>query len=109
MESVHNAIQSTQGLFGEASVTHLQEAYQKLQKTVESLHASLRIPDEFPELQGANLEFSRNLLLARDLKMLIRKKAIAGFFEVDKLDQATGGRHQPLGSARLLKSSLMLS
>jgi hypothetical protein len=44
-----------------------------------------------------SLEFVRTLLIARDLKINIRKRAIASFFEWDKLDRAVGGKANPLG------------
>ncbi|KAI0259142.1 hypothetical protein BC834DRAFT_974524 [Gloeopeniophorella convolvens] len=36
--------------------------------------------------------------MARDLKVNIRKRVIASFFEWDHLDQASGGRAEPLGT-----------
>jgi hypothetical protein len=66
---------------------------------VETLYSSLNVQDRFPELDGVNLDFVRVLLMARDLKMNIRKRAIASFFEWDKLDRAVGGSHQALGKS----------
>jgi hypothetical protein len=43
------------------------------------------------------MEFMQNLLCARDVKMTVRTLAISSFFEWEKLDQAAGGRHRPLG------------
>ena len=43
-------------------------------------------------------EFVRTLLFARDLKINIRKRAVASFFEWDRLDSAMGGKSHPLGS-----------
>ncbi|KAI0363187.1 hypothetical protein BV20DRAFT_1058256 [Pilatotrama ljubarskyi] len=68
-----------------------------LQK-VEELYASLNLVDNFPELRNLPLEFVRTLLMARDLKINIWKRAIGSFFEWDKLDRAAGGRDQPLGT-----------
>lgn len=65
---------------------------------VETLYGSLNIHDKFPKLQGIDLEFVRILLTACDLKMNIRKRAIASFFEWDKLDRAVGGAQQALGN-----------
>jgi len=65
---------------------------------VESLYASLNIHDTFPELHGMSLNFVPTLLIARDLKINIRKRAIASLFECDKLDQAVGGKGNPLGN-----------
>jgi hypothetical protein len=75
----------------------LERGHDHLMGKVEALYASLNIHDQFPELEGINLDFVRFLLLARDLKMNIRKRAIASFFEWDKLDRAVGGAQQALG------------
>lgn len=75
----------------------LQRTHDKLKVKVEELYTSLNIPDSFPELEGVDLEFVRILLMARDLKINIRKRAIGSFFEWAKLDQAVGGRGQALG------------
>ncbi|TEB16313.1 hypothetical protein FA13DRAFT_1650797, partial [Coprinellus micaceus] len=66
---------------------------------IESLYDSLNVGSSFPELDGIPLGFVRNLLLARDLKINIRKRAIANFFEWDKLHQAAGGQSQALGTS----------
>ena len=75
----------------------LQSSHQELINNVEALYASLNIHNTYPDLDGVNLEFVRILLLARDLKINIRKRAIGSFFEWDRLDQAVGGKSQPLG------------
>jgi hypothetical protein len=49
-----------------------------------------------------NLEFVRTLLMARDLKINIRKRAIGSFFEWEKLDRAVGGRDGTLGKTSQL-------
>ncbi|EFI28528.1 hypothetical protein CC1G_13550 [Coprinopsis cinerea okayama7 len=43
-------------------------------------------------------KFVKTLLLMRDLKINIRKRAIAQFLEFDRLNQAYGGKEQPLGT-----------
>ena len=48
---------------------------------VEELYISLNVADAFPEIKGLPLEFVRTLLIARDLKINIRKRAIGTFFE----------------------------
>lgn len=68
-----------------------------LQTEADALYASLNVHGTFPEFNGIDLEFVYVLLMARDLKISIRRRAIASFFEWDKLDQAVGGRGQPLG------------
>jgi len=77
----------------------------KLGDNVDRLYASLDIPQRFPPLQGISFDFIRILLLARDLKVNIRKQAIASFFEWERLDQASGGRAQPLGMQFVFQSS----
>jgi hypothetical protein len=79
----------------------LERAQDDLVAKVEQLYASLNIPDSFDDLDGIDLRFVHTLLLARDLKINIRKRAIGTFFEWDKLDRAVGGRNQPLGQCRL--------
>ena len=69
---------------------------------VEALYISLNIHDSYPDLKGASLEFVRTLLMAHDLKINIRKRAIGSFFEWDRLDQAVGGRNQALGRLSLI-------
>ncbi|KAG1770194.1 hypothetical protein EDD22DRAFT_977211 [Suillus occidentalis] len=76
----------------------LQRGHDRLMAKVEALYSSLNVHDRFPELNGVNLDFVRVLLIARDLKMNIRKCAIASFFEWDKLDRAVGGSQQTLGT-----------
>ena len=78
----------------------LQHSHDDLKDEVERLYASLNIHDSFPELQDINLDFVRTLLMARDLKINIRKRAIGSFFEWEKLDQAVGGREEALGKCR---------
>ena len=75
----------------------LQQSHARTIEQVEALYASLNVPEEFPEVQGLSLPFVRTLIMARDLKINIRKRAIGSFFEWDKLDRAAGGRDQPLG------------
>ena len=75
----------------------LEHSHDRLLTKVDTLYASLNIQDRFPELHGVNLEFICTLLLARDLKINIRKRAIGSFFEWDKLDHAVGGKQKTLG------------
>jgi hypothetical protein len=76
----------------------LEKSHMELLANVESLYASLNIHDTFPELHGMSLDFVRTLLIARDLKINIRKRAIASLFECDKLDRAVGGKGNALGN-----------
>lgn len=76
----------------------LERTYGRLMTKVDTLYASLNVQDQYPELDGIGFDFVRVLLLARDLKINIRKRAIGSFFEWDKLDQAVGGGQKPLGN-----------
>ncbi|KAG1787714.1 hypothetical protein EV424DRAFT_1476683 [Suillus variegatus] len=80
------------------AIESLERVHERLMHKVKVLYASLNVQDRFPELDGLNLEFVRTLLLAHDLKMNIRKRAIGSFFEWDKLDHAVGGSQQALGT-----------
>ncbi|KIK14025.1 hypothetical protein PISMIDRAFT_17586 [Pisolithus microcarpus 441] len=50
------------------------------------------------KLTDVGLDFVRTLLMAHNLKINIRKRAIGSFFEWDKLDRAVGGKDKPLGT-----------
>lgn len=76
----------------------LTESHAGLLAQVEHLYSSLNIEEKFPELSGVDVEFVRTLLLARDMKINIRKRSIGSFMEWEKLDQAAGGKHQALGA-----------
>jgi hypothetical protein len=99
------ALQSTRSMLEKGSALQdtlealeaLERGHNRLMDKVEVLYASLNIQERFPELEGINLDFVRLLLMARDLKINIRKRAIASFFEWDKLDRAVGGAQQALG------------
>jgi len=56
-------------------------------------------------LQGTNLEFVKKLIIAKETKAIIRKMAVGSFFEMDRLDQASEGKHQPLGRSLYLCSN----
>lgn len=101
LDTVDNAIDAlrttSNNAVSEESLLELRQTQEKLKEKVEELYASLNVHDAFPELADVDLEFVRILLMARDLKINIRKRAVGSFFEWDKLDQAMKGRHQPLG------------
>lgn len=75
----------------------LEQTHGLLCTQVEDLYASLNIHEAFPELQDLPLDFVRTLLLMRDLKINIRKRAEGSFSEWDNLDRAVGGRRESLG------------
>ena len=104
LEASDKALQATRTIIEKDATQDTLEALQSLERghdrlltKVDILYASLNIQDKFPELHGINLEFVRTLLLARDLKINIRKRAIGSFFEWDKLDRAVGGKQKALG------------
>ncbi|KAJ7845678.1 hypothetical protein B0H13DRAFT_1647204, partial [Mycena leptocephala] len=76
----------------------LQATHQALSDQAEALYASLNISSAFPELQRLPLEFVRTLLMMRDLKMNIRKRAVGSFQEWEMLDRAVSGRREPLST-----------
>ena len=86
----------------------LRRTHEKTLGKLEDLYTSLNVGESFPEIQGLPLEFVRTLLLARDLKINIRKRAIGTFFEWERLDQAAGGRDQPLGEPENVVQDLLL-
>lgn len=105
IDAVETALKSTQAVVKQRDIpTAASQAIQRLEhnhahliKNVETLYSSLNVHDSFPELKGLSLEFVRTLLMARDLKINIRKRAVASFFEWDRLDRAVGGKQNPLG------------
>jgi hypothetical protein len=80
-----------------SALSTLERTHSRLSKNVENLYASLNVHESFPELNGFSLDFVRTLFIAQDLKINIRKRAIANFFEREKLDRAVGGKQAPLG------------
>jgi len=81
------------------ALANLERGHERLLSKVDVLYSSLNIHDRFPELEGVNFEFVQTLLLARDLKINIRKWVIGSFFEWDKLDRAVGGKQKALGKS----------
>ena len=79
------------------ALASLERSHVRLMTKAEALYSSLNVHDQFPELKNISLDFVQILLMARDLKMTIRKKAVGTFFEWDKLDRAVGGKDKPLG------------
>lgn len=105
LDTVDASVQATRAALAQNSspkkslelLSALQESQDALKDQVEVLYASLNIHESFAELEGVNLEFVQVLLMARDLKINIRKRSIGSFFEWDKLDQAVGGRDETIG------------
>jgi hypothetical protein len=107
LDASDRALQATcsvveKGLVSEETldaITRLEHSHEHLMTKVEVLYMSLNVYDRFPELQDVDLDFVRTLLMARDLKINIWKRAIGSFFEWDKLDRAVGGANQALSEA----------
>ncbi|KAG1836304.1 hypothetical protein F4604DRAFT_1886125 [Suillus subluteus] len=106
LDALDRALQLTRTVVEKGSATEetldalesLERSHDRLMNKVEALYSSLNVHDRFPELQGVDLNFVRTLLMVRDLKINIRKRAIGSFFEWDKLDRAVGGANQALGT-----------
>ncbi|KAF7975585.1 hypothetical protein HWV62_9141 [Athelia sp. TMB] len=101
IDDARNTFSECQGGAAQETKHRIQELrnhQQQLLVGVNKLYASLNIHDKFPELNGVDIEFVRTLLLARDLKINIRKRAVGSFLEWERLDQAVGGNHQALGT-----------
>ncbi|KAJ2911799.1 hypothetical protein MD484_g8611, partial [Candolleomyces efflorescens] len=81
-----------------SSLKGLTTVYEELSGKLDTLYASLNITESFPALRGLPFDVVHKLLLARDLKINIRKRAIGSFFENERLEQASGGRHESLGT-----------
>ena len=79
------------------ALTSLERSHVRLVTKAEALYFSLNVHEQFPELTNVSLDFVRILLMARDLKINIHKRAVGSFFEWDKLDCAVGGNDKPLG------------
>jgi len=86
----------------------LERSHAKLMTNAKALYSSLNVHDRFPELTNVSLDFVQTLLMAWDLKINIRKRAIGSFFEWDKLDRAVGGKDKPLGVTIVICSLLHL-
>ncbi|KAL0573317.1 hypothetical protein V5O48_008639 [Marasmius crinis-equi] len=76
----------------------LQQTHTKLKQKAEDLYTSLNIPQNHPSLANIPLEYIHTLLLARDLKYDIRKRAISTIQEYEQIDRAVGGAHEALGT-----------
>ncbi|KAJ7168055.1 hypothetical protein B0H12DRAFT_1040625, partial [Mycena haematopus] len=76
----------------------LEQTHAKLSSQAEALYASLNIPQNFPELAHLPIVFVRTLIIMRDLKIWIRKKAVSTFFEWESLDQAVAGKKESIGT-----------
>ncbi|KAG6805962.1 hypothetical protein H0H92_013223, partial [Tricholoma furcatifolium] len=107
LDSVDTAIEALKTDLSRASaapdvalkhIESLQKMQDELKEKTELLYSSLNVHHAFLELRGVDYKFVRLLIMARDLKINIRKRAIGSFLEWDKLDQAVGGREESLGT-----------
>ncbi len=105
LEIVQSALDTTQAVLTKAdsspdiseTLEDLQRTHARLQRKVDGLYTSLNVQESMPLIKGVTMDILRILLLARDLKINIRRRAINMFFEWERLDQATGGREAALG------------
>ena len=74
------------------ALASLECGHARLMTKAEALYSSLNVHDQFPELKNISLDFVQILLMARDLKINICKRAVGTFFEWDKLNHAVGGK-----------------
>ncbi|KAJ7435267.1 hypothetical protein FB451DRAFT_1571607 [Mycena latifolia] len=96
---VKNTIKGPDASSDSITLLHsLKGTHETLNTQAEALYASLNIHQSFPELQNLPLDFVRTLLMMRDLKINIRKRAIGSFYEWENLDRAVGGRREALGT-----------
>ncbi|KIL57472.1 hypothetical protein M378DRAFT_16228 [Amanita muscaria Koide BX008] len=104
LETVDTAISKARtsikdtGQTTEDALDSLSRMHERLKEKVEALYGTLNVPDMMPEFHNVDIKFVHTLFLARDLKMNIRKRAIGSFLEWERLDQAVGGKGQPLGT-----------
>ena len=73
IDTTDDAISRLADRFSKSTLESLNRTQERLKEKVEELYSSLNIPDSFPELESVDLEFVRLLVLARDLKINIRK------------------------------------
>ncbi|KAF7326957.1 hypothetical protein MVEN_02589900 [Mycena venus] len=76
----------------------LEATHERLSQEAEELYASLNISGSFPELADLPRAFVHTLLIVHDLKIVIRRRAVASFQEWEALDRAVAGRREPLGT-----------
>ena len=63
------------------ALNSMERTYNQLLEKVQALYSSLNIEEQFPKVHGVNLDFIKILLMARNLKINIHKRAIGSFFE----------------------------
>jgi hypothetical protein len=100
INSAMNSLGIRQGRSSENAVVfaEIDSHKSKLMETCEKLYTSLNIPGDFNNNQGISIDYLQTLVLARDLKINIRERCIAGFYELEKLNQAVRGKQNALGA-----------
>ncbi|EAU89215.2 hypothetical protein CC1G_03480 [Coprinopsis cinerea okayama7 len=81
-----------------AQVQKLAAKSAEMQEAVDNIYEALDVAQDLPDLEGVSFEYIRELLLLRDVKASIQKRAVGSFFEIDRLDQAVGGRDATIGT-----------
>ncbi|KAJ8474914.1 hypothetical protein ONZ45_g15786 [Pleurotus djamor] len=76
----------------------IRDACDALNAQVEDAYVALNIPATLPSLKNVPLSAIKLLLLLREVKSSIRQRASGMFFEMERLDQAVGGRNLALGT-----------
>ena len=99
LQATHTTIEKGFGVSQTALplLKSMERSHDHLLDKIEALYVSLNIHEKFPELEDLKFEFVQIFLIACNLKINIRKRAIGSFFEWDKLDHAVGGKDKVLG------------
>ena len=106
-EGPSNGTESTSLPETSESIKNLKKAHSVISNEIEALYSLLNIPSLLPQLRDYPPEFVSLLIITRDMKMALRDRVIQSFHEWDRLDQAAGGVHQPLGMLLLFFDILL--
>jgi hypothetical protein len=98
VNKVRSALRYTTSPAALRIIQEMEEHHNVLRDHVDALYGTLNVSNKFPDIKGASIEFLQTLFLARDLKVDIRKRVVGSFYEWDRLDQAVGGKANPLGT-----------
>lgn len=81
-----------------ASIGRLRTKQDQLVLEATELYESLNIDGDFQEISGHGLEFTSTLLQAHEAKRTCRERLVERFHEWSRLDLASGGTDEPLGT-----------
>lgn len=81
-----------------ASIERLRTKQDQLVLEATELYESLNIDGDFQEIAGHGLEFTSTLLQAHEAKRTCRERLVERFHEWSRLDLASGGADEPLGT-----------